>query len=56
MVVTVPPVGADPKVEPDTGRVPLEDVPGPFPKPVVRIALSLIHHTFPCNSPSRSRS
>jgi hypothetical protein len=56
LVITESPVGPDPKIDPDTGRVLLEDVPGSFPAPMVRTAPSLIHCTFSCNSPSRSRS
>jgi hypothetical protein len=56
LVITEPPVGPDAKLEPDTGRVFLEDGPGFFPEPLVRIAPSLIRRTFSCNSPSGSRS
>jgi hypothetical protein len=56
LVVTEPPVGPDPGAKPDTGRVLLEDTLGFSPEPMARIAPSLIHCTFSCNSPSRSRS
>jgi hypothetical protein len=56
LVITEPPVGPDPTVKPDTGRILPEDAPDLFSGPMVRIAPSSIRRTFSCNSPSRSWS